>query len=695
MLLATREVYWNISNGYLLYLVLIAAFAVFAYGMWQRVRLWLIGKPEVRWDQVRARLRRVWQHVVLQRRLAQNPVAGLFHILFSWGFVILFIGTLVVMVHEDFRIRIMQGQFYLWFQSLVLDLAGILALVGVVIAWVRRAVVKPRALSRVSQPTSPLDDWVFLAHIFLILWTGFFVEGIRIVATEDPWGAWSPVGLAHGRALAAFMSLEAMLALHRILWWFHMIISFTLIAYLPFSKMMHIITGPVNIFLSDLRPAGILSTTDLESETPVLGAASLWDLSWKDLADLDACTECGRCQENCPAFLTGKPLNPKKLILDLQHHLHERGPLLALAAMRGERPTEQPFESELVGPVIDSGALWSCTTCRACMEVCPVYIEHVPKIVEMRRHQVMLQGEFPQELNLTFKNLERQGNPWGMGAHTRTQWTEGLNVPLLADKPDAEYLFWPGCAGAFDQRGQKIVRAIVQLLDQAGVSYAILGKEEKCTGDSARRAGNEMLFQQLAMENIETLKAYGVKKIIAHCPHCFHTFDKDYREMGLDVEVIHHTQLLARLIKEGRLKPSKAVAQTVTYHDSCYLGRYGGEFQAPRDILAALPGVELKEMERHGSTAMCCGAGGARMWMEEHHGTRVNVERSRQAIATGATTVATNCPFCMTMLSDGIAAEDNSEQLRVLDLAEMLLEAVTPGGEPAAEQVVAEAGEKR
>uniref|UniRef100_UPI0035B56B93 (Fe-S)-binding protein n=1 Tax=Symbiobacterium terraclitae TaxID=557451 RepID=UPI0035B56B93 len=331
----------------------------------------------------------------------------------------------------------------------------------------------------------------------------------------------------------------------------------------------------------------------------------------------------------------------------------------------------------------------------ACMEVCPVYIEHVPKIVEMRRHQVMLQGEFPQELNLTFKNLERQGNPWGMGAHTRTQWTEGLNVPLLADKPDAEYLFWPGCAGAFDQRGQKIVRAIVQLLDQAGVSYAILGKEEKCTGDSARRAGNEMLFQQLAMENIETLKAYGVKKIIAHCPHCFHTFDKDYREMGLDVEVIHHTQLLARLIKEGRLKPGKAVAQTVTYHDSCYLGRYGGEFQAPRDILAALPGVELKEMERHGSTAMCCGAGGARMWMEEHHGTRVNVERSRQAIATGATTVATNCPFCMTMLSDGIAAEDNSEQLRVLDLAEMLLEAVTPGGEPAAEQVVAEAGEKR
>ncbi len=694
MLLATRSVYWNIEYGFILYLFFIAAVAVFAYGMWQRVRLWFIGTPQVRWDRIRERLRRVWQHAALQRRLSQNRVAGLFHILFSWGFVILFIGTLVVMVHEDLRIRIMQGAFYLWFQSLILDIAGLLALVGVVIAWVRRSLTRPRALSRVSQPTSMFDDWVFLLHMVLILWTGFLVEGIRIVATDDPWAAWSPVGLVHGRLLAAFLSMEALLVLHRVLWWFHMIISFTLIAYLPYSKMIHLITGPVNIFLSDLRPAGVMATTDLEAENPVLGAASLWDFTWKDLADLDACTECGRCQENCPAFLTGKPLNPKKLILDLQHHLHERGPLLTLAAMKGERPAEQPFESEVVGPVVDPEALWACTTCRACMEVCPVFIEHVPKIVEMRRHQVMLQGEFPAELNQTFKNLERQGNPWGMGAHTRTQWTEGLNVPLLADKPDAEYLFWPGCAGAFDQRGQKIVRSIVQLLEQAGVSYAILGPEERCTGDAARRAGNELLFQQLAMENIATLQGYGVKKIITHCPHCFHTFDKDYREMGLEVEVIHHVQLLNQLVKEGRLKPVRELAQTVTYHDSCYLGRYGGEYEAPRELLAALPGVELREMERHGCTAMCCGAGGAQMWMEERHGTRVNVERSRQALATGAATVATNCPFCMTMLSDGVAAEESGEQVRVLDLAEMLLQAVETGGGPEAAATVAQPGEK-
>nr|PZN73751.1 MAG: hypothetical protein DIU55_02365 [Bacillota bacterium] len=693
MILATRSVYWNIANSHILYFFFIAAVAVFAYGLWQRIRLWFVGTPEVRWDQVRDRLRRAWRHAALQRRLAQNRVAGVFHLFLSWGFVILFIGTLVVMIHEDLRIRIMQGAFYLWFQSLVLDIAGLLALVGAVIAWVRRGVFKPRALTKVAETKAPLDDWVYLLHIVLILWTGFWVEGIRLVATDDPWAAWSPVGLVHGRILASFLSLEALLVLHRVLWWFHMLLSFAFIALVPYTKMVHILTGPLNVFLSDLRPAGVLAATDLEAENPVLGAATLWEFTWKDLADLDACTECGRCQENCPAFLTGKPLNPKKLILDLQRHLHERGPLLALAAMKGERPREQPFESELVGPVVDPEALWACTTCRACMEVCPVFIEHVPKIVEMRRHQVMLQGEFPAELNQTFKNLERQGNPWGMGAHTRTAWTEGLNVPLLADKPDAEYLFWPGCAGAFDQRGQKIVRAIVQLLDQAGVSYAILGPEEKCTGDAARRAGNELLFQQLAMENIETLQRYGVKKIITHCPHCFHTFDKDYRAMGLDVEVIHHTQLLARLVREGRLKPVNAVAATVTYHDSCYLGRYGGEYQAPRELLAALPGVELREMERHGPTAMCCGAGGARMWMEEHHGTRINVERTCQALATGATTIATNCPFCMTMLSDGVAAQDSSDQLRVLDVAELLLQAVGTGGGPEAAAAVAQSGE--
>jgi Fe-S oxidoreductase/nitrate reductase gamma subunit len=677
--MATREVYWNITGGHMImYLLLLPTLAVFAYGMWQRIRLWRIGKPEGRLDQIGERLKLLFKHAVMQRRLARNKVAGLFHLWLSWGFVILFLATVVVMVHEDLRIPIMQGPFYLVFQSLIVDIFGFGALLGVVIGWVRRSVVKPRALTAGKNHASILDDWVFLAHITAILWTGFIVEGIRLVATQDPHAAWSPIGLMHGRLLASFLSVPAMVWLHRFLWWFHLTISFTFIAYLPYSKMIHMFASPVNIFLSDLRPKGYLPTTDLESESPVLGAASLWDFTWKDLADLDACTECGRCQENCPAYLTGKPLNPKALILDLQHHLHEKGPLLALAAMKGERPSEQPIESELVGPVIDPEALWACTTCRACMEVCPVYIEHVPKIIEMRRHQVMLQGEFPAELNQTFKNLERQGNPWGMGAHTRTKWAEDLNVPLAADNPDAEYLFWPGCSGAFDQRGQKIARSIVQLLNQAGVSYAILGKEEKCTGDSARRAGNEMLFQQLAMENIETLKGYGVKKIITHCPHCAHTFAKDYREMGFEVEVLHHTQILSRLVKEGRIKPVNPISETVTYHDSCYLGRYGGEFQAPRELLRAIPGVELKEMERHGAEGMCCGAGGARMWMEEHHGTRVNIDRSRQAIATGATTVATNCPFCMTMLSDGIAAEDNAEQLRVLDLAEMLLKSTEP-----------------
>jgi Fe-S oxidoreductase/nitrate reductase gamma subunit len=676
--MATRQIYWNISETYIMYLLLLPTLVVFFYGFWQRVRLWRIGKPEGRVDRIGERVKLLLRHAVLQMRLAQNPLAGFFHILFSWGFVLLFIGTLVVMVEADLRIPLMHGWFYLIFQSFILDIAGALAIVGVLTAWVRRSIMRPRALTAYKKAPSILDDWVFLAHYLVIMWTGFFVEGVRIMETNDPWGAWSPIGYLHGKLLAAFMSPSAMVSLHQGLWWFHLAVAFSFVAYLPYSKMMHVLTGPVNIFLSDLKPRGELPLTNLESETPVLGAASLWDFTWKDLVDLDACTECGRCQENCPAYLTGKQLNPKALILDLQRHLHEKGPLLALAAQGGNRPAEQAIESELIGPVIAADALWACTSCRACMEACPVYIEHVPKIMEMRRHQVMLQGEFPSELNQVFKNLERQGNPWGLGAHTRTKWAEDLNVPLLADKPEAEYLFWPGCTGAYDQRGQKIVRSIVKLLQAADVSFAILGKEEKCTGDAARRAGNEMLFQQLATENIETLKGYGVKKIITHCPHCANTFTNDYRQMGLEVEVLHHTQILDRLVKDGKLKPVARVEAEVAYHDSCYLGRYGGVYQPPRDLLQAIPGVQVKEMERHGPQSMCCGAGGARMWMEEHEGTRINIDRTRQALATGAELVATNCPFCMTMMSDGVAAEDQSGKVQVLDVAEMLLQSVKP-----------------
>lgn len=675
----TREILWNIEGAWLIYLFLVPALAIMAYGFWRRLRLWRLGQPSARLDRVGERLKLVLKHAVFQQRLAKNRLVGLFHITFSWGFVLLFIGTVVVLIQQDFRIQIMHGPFYLWFQSLVLDIAGALSIVALAIGWIRREVTKPRALKAGKNHPSILDDWIFNAHYIVIMWSGFVLEGIRIYLTNDPWGAWSPVGLWHGELLGSLIQSESALRLiHQITWWGHYALTLTFIAYLPFSKMIHIFSGPLNIFFQDLGPRGTFAAVDLESETPKLGYASLWDFSWKDLADLDACTECGRCQESCPAYLTGKPLNPKALILDLQHHLHEQGPLMTLMKLKGEVPTEQPFESTLVGPVVDPEALWACTTCRACMDACPVNIEHVPKIVEMRRHQVMLQGEFPSELNQTFKNLERQGNPWGLGAHTRGKWAEELGVPTVAENPEAEYLFWPGCTGAFDQRGQKIARAIVQLLNAAGVSFAILGKEEKCTGELARRVGNEMIFQQLAMENIETLKAYEVKKIITHCPHCANTFMNDYKQMGFEVEVLHHTQLLATLVRDGRLKPTAPIEETVTYHDSCYLGRYNQIYTPPRELLAAIPGLKLQEMERHAETGMCCGAGGGRMWLEEHHGTRVNVDRSQQAKATGATTVATNCPFCMTMISDGAAAlaTDTDEQLKVLDLAEMLLRSV-------------------
>jgi Fe-S oxidoreductase/nitrate reductase gamma subunit len=671
----TREILWNIHGAWLIYLFLVPALAVMAYGFWRRLRLWRLGQPSARLDQIGERLKLVLKHAVFQQRLAKNRLVGFFHITFSWGFVLLFIGTVIVLIQQDFRIPIMHGPLYLYFQSLVLDLAGALSIVALAIGWIRREVTKPRALKAGKNHPSILDDWIFNAHYILIMWSGFVLEGIRIYVTKDPWGSWSPVGLIHGQILGPLMSESALRLTHQIVWWGHYALTLTFMIYLPFSKMIHIFTGPLNIFFQDLGPRGTFAPVDLETETPKLGYASLWDFSWKDLADLDACTECGRCQEACPAYLTGKPLNPKALILDLQHHLHEQGPLMTLMKLKGEVPLEQPFESTLVGPVIDPEALWACTTCRACMDACPVNIEHVPKIVEMRRHQVMLQGEFPSELNQTFKNLERQGNPWGLGAHTRGNWAEELGVPTVAENPEAEYLFWPGCTGAFDQRGQKIVKAIVQLLNIAGISFAILGKEEKCTGELARRVGNEMIFQQLATENIETLKAHGVKKIITHCPHCANTFMNDYKQMGFEVEVIHHTQILATLVRDGKLRPTTPIEETVTYHDSCYLGRYNQIYTPPRELLGAIPGLKLQEMERHAETGMCCGAGGGRMWLEEHHGKRVNVERTEQAKATGATTVATNCPFCMTMISDGAAAlaTEPEDQLRVLDLAEMLL----------------------
>ena len=466
-----------------------------------------------------------------------------------------------------------------------------------------------------------------------------------------------------------------------------MALAFGFIAYLPYSKLIHIVTAPLNMYFESLEPKGTLTYINMEDEdAETFGVAKLEEYTWKDLMDTDACVRCGRCQNNCPAHLSGKPLSPKQLIQDLRQHLTQKGEIILsnrqVLIQKGLYGSESAAGSEevndilnqpLVGNVIEEDVIWACTTCRSCMEQCPVLIEHVPKVVELRRNQVLMESNFPPEAQISFRNMENNGNPWGMGWQTRADWAKGLGVAAISEEPDAEYLYWPGCSGAFDARNRKVSTALVKLLQAAGVKFAILGNEEKCCGDSARRLGNEYLYYSLAQENIETMKGYGVKKIITQCPHCFNTLKNDYPQLGGNFEVIHHAEFLAQLLREGRVKTNQSLEATVTYHDPCYLGRYNDIFSEPREILRTV-GANLVEMERSHEKSFCCGAGGGRMWLEESLGQRINEMRTEQVVACSANIVGTACPFCLTMLTDGIKVKE--AEVKALDIAEILAQSI-------------------
>ncbi|MHB8773373.1 MAG: heterodisulfide reductase-related iron-sulfur binding cluster [Syntrophales bacterium] len=684
-----RQVYWNAESfGILFYPLAALAMAIFAYGLYRRWQLWVaLGKPELRMDNLGQRVKLLLTHGLGQVKTFRDPYPGIMHGLIFFGFVVLFVGTALI-AKETYLTgpllgwTFLRGWFYLLF-SLLMDLFGLFVLAGIVLALDRRYIRKPDRLGYKEAPDSTADDAVVLLLILAIIVTGFLSEALRIYVTHPSWEVWSFVGWLLAKAFAG-VDPDTARAIHKVNWWIHALLSLGFIAYIPYSRLIHIITTSANHFMASLRPVGNLEPIRDFETAESFGVGRLEEFTKKQIFDSDACTRCGRCQDGCPAYLSGKPLSPKKVIQDLKTHWLSRASAAvaankAAAEAKGgaeAAPEAPPAEQAMVGEVIDLHELWACTNCLYCQEHCPASIEHVPKIVGMRQYKVLTEADFAPELQLTFRNMENNSNPWGIGSHLRADWAKELGIKTLAEDPSVEYLFYVGCAGSFDDRGKKVSAAFAKILRAAGVSFGILGTEEGCCGDSAMRGGNEYLYQTLAQANIEVMKNYNVQKIVTTCPHGYNALKKDYPHFGGTFAVYHHTEVIAELISRGKIALKKPLAGLTTYHDSCFLGRYNGIYDQPRRILAAVPGLRLTEMERSGAKSFCCGAGGARMWMEEDIGERINNMRTDQAIATGAGRVAVGCPFCLTMLSDGIKDRKKEETMAALDIAEIVWRAM-------------------
>ncbi len=659
--------------------------------------------------------------VLGQRKLLLWSVPGIAHFFTFWGFLVLgltIIEAYGALFQRDFHIPIIGRWPVLGFLE---DFFAVAVLVALVVFIVIRVKNNPKTEGRRSRffGSHTGAAWLVLFMIFNVIWTLLLYRGAQINTGYFPYdsGAFASQWVADILAPLGYTANEALETIG-ILLQIGVVLGFLVLV--VYSKHLHIFLAPLNVFFSR-RPNALgpllpmySGKTKIDFEDPgeddIFGRGTIEDFTWKGILDFATCTECGRCQSQCPAWNTDKPLSPKLLIMGLRDHTFAKAPYLlaggenadeaalakvpASAKAEAERPLVGPSEFDdhgltIGGGVIDPDVLWSCTSCGACVEQCPVDIEHIDHIVDMRRFQVMIESEFPAELNGLFKNLETKGNPWGMNASGRMDWAADLPFEVrVVDGPlddDTEWLFWVGCAGAYEDRAKRTTQAVAELLHLAGVSFAVLGEGETCTGDSARRSGNEFLFQMLAQQNVETLGEINAKKIVATCPHCFNTIKNEYPQLGGNYEVVHHTQLLNRLVREKKLTPLAPPAgsvgtQTITYHDPCYLGRHNKVYTPPRELVGGLPGLTLTEMPRNAERSFCCGAGGARMWMEEKIGKRVNIERTEEAIATGAETIAVGCPFCRVMISDGVGAVqsgvDQVDQVQVRDVAQLLLESV-------------------
>lgn len=670
--------------------ILFIAFGVMGFSVLRLLSYLKLGKPTNRLDNIFQRIGTTFVVAIGQSKILRDKVAGPLHAGIFWGFMILLASVVEAILeglHHSWSLNFL-GPIYSM-TTILTDIFCALIITATFIALWRRYISK---IKRLQVDGEKVEAAMILMTIFTIV-SSLLLQNIARIQMPNVTGIANITGQMNGdyswafrpiaMSLAPLVSPEIAPMLFEITWWIHVVLVLAFMNYLPFSKHLHVLTSVPNVFLGPLKPTNTLSVINFEDETiEQYGAKDIEDFTWKTLLDGYTCTHCGRCTSVCPANQTGKVLDPRGIIVAIHDRTMDKAPLL-IKQQQGKELTEAEqaiFDKKLIGDYIDPQALWDCTTCGACMQECPVNIEHVPAIVEMRRNLIMMEAEFPQELQPAYSNIENNSTPWAFPQSDRANWTQEMENPVqtAAEIPEFDVLFWVGCAGSYDERAKKTTKAFAELMQIAGVNFAILGTEEHCSADPARRSGNEFLANSFVTMNVETMNGYNVSKIVTTCPHCFNTLKNEYPQFGGNYDVQHHTQFIYDLIHSNKLIIDKTTvsADTLSYHDSCYLGRYNDEFYSPRALLSDVPGLTVLEVPRSKDKGLCCGAGGARMFMEETVGKRVNIERTEELLHNEPTVIAANCPFCMTMVTDGVKAAEKIDSVQIKDISEIMLEHV-------------------